>query len=151
MKDQYLLTIRLIERLHRRFLDVIKAELDRLGIEDINNVQTLILSNIGEEQLTVGELTARGYYLGSNVSYNVKKLVELGYLHHQRSTVDRRTVRISLTEKGKAVRDMISQLYERHMKSIDTVGGLGHPEFAGLNKSLGKLERFWTDQILYKL
>ena len=58
MKQSYLETIRLIERLHRRFLDVIKTELDRLGIEDINNVQTLILSNISNEQLTVGELTA---------------------------------------------------------------------------------------------
>ena len=90
MKQSYLETIRLIERLHRRFLDVIKTELDRLGIEDINNVQSLILSNISSEQLTVGELTARGYYLGSNVSYNVKKLVENGYLNQERSPHDRR-------------------------------------------------------------
>ena len=94
MKQSYLETIRLIERLHRRFLDVIKTELDRLGIEDINNVQTLILSNISNEQLTVGELTARGYYLGSNVSYNVKKLVENGYLNQERSPHDRRMTRV---------------------------------------------------------
>ena len=90
VKQSYLDTIRLIERLHRRFLDVIKTELDRLGVEDINNVQALILSNISNEQLTVGELTARGYYLGSNVSYNVKKLVENGYLNQERSPHDRR-------------------------------------------------------------
>ena len=151
LRPKYLEALALIERLHRRLLDVIKDEFDRKGRDDVNAVQALLLYNIGGKELTASELRARGYYLGSNVSYNVKKLVELGYLHHQRSTVDRRTVRISLTEKGKAVRDIISQLYERHMKSIDTVGGLGHPEFAGLNKSLGKLERFWTDQILYKL
>ena len=100
MKEQYLISIRLIERLHRRFLDVIKAELDRLGIEDINNVQTLILFNINEEQLTVGELTVRGYYLGSNVSYNVKKLVENDYLIQERSSHDRRMTRVRLSPKG---------------------------------------------------
>ena len=99
MKQSYLETIRLIERLHRRFLDVIKTELDRLGIEDINNVQTLILSNISNEQLTVGELTARGYYLGSNVSYNVKKLVENGYLNQERSPHDRRMTRVRVSER----------------------------------------------------
>lgn len=99
MKQSYLETIRLIERLHRRFLDVIKTELDRLGVEDINNVQTLILFNINEEQLTVGELTARGYYLGSNVSYNVKKLVENGYLQQERSPHDRRMTRVRLSER----------------------------------------------------
>ena len=100
MTEQYLISIRLIERLHRRFLDVIKAELDRLGIEDINNVQTLILFNINEEQLTVGELTVRGYYLGSNVSYNVKKLVENDYLIQERSAHDRRMTRVRLSQKG---------------------------------------------------
>ena len=84
MKQTYLELIQLIERLHRQFLEVVKAELDRLGFEDINNVQSLILANIGEEDLTVGELTYRGYYLGSNVSYNVKKLVENGYLMQER-------------------------------------------------------------------
>ena len=114
MKDQYLISIRLIERLHRRFLDVIKAELDRLGIEDINNVQTLILFNINEEQLTVGELTVRGYYLGSNVSYNVKKLVENDYLIQERSSHDRRMTRVRLSSKGLDLTARISELYQRN-------------------------------------
>ena len=80
MRQPYYDSILLIERLHRHFLEVLKTELDRLGIQDINNVQSLILYNIGDDELTVGELTARGYYLGSNVSYNVKKMVENGYL-----------------------------------------------------------------------
>ena len=79
MKETYFETIRLIERLHRQFLEVVKVELDRTGVVDINNIQALILSNIGKKELTVGELTNRGYYLGSNVSYNVKKMVEHGY------------------------------------------------------------------------
>src|SRR5882757_4621353 len=100
MKQVYLETILLIERLHRRFLDVVKSELDRLKIEDINNVQTLILYNINNEQLTIGELTNRGYYLGSNVSYNVKKLVENGFLIQEKSPHDKRSTRVKLSEKG---------------------------------------------------
>jgi DNA-binding MarR family transcriptional regulator len=74
VKDAYLQIIALIERLHREFLEVVKAELDRRAIRDLNNVQAMILFNIGEEELSVGELTIRGCYLGSNVSYNLKKL-----------------------------------------------------------------------------
>ena len=118
MKEQYLVSIRLIERLHRRFLDVIKAELDRLGIEDINNVQTLILFNINEEQLTVGELTVRGYYLGSNVSYNVKKLVENDYLIQERSSHDRRMTRVRLSQKGLDLTARIGELYRRNSDGL---------------------------------
>jgi DNA-binding MarR family transcriptional regulator len=151
VKDSYLVSIRLIERLHRRFLDVIKTELDRLGIEDINNVQTLILSNINGEQLTVGELTVRGYYLGSNVSYNVKKLVDLGFINHQRSRIDRRSVRVSLTPKGQSVAEVVGGLYERHIGSIEQVGGINTEEFKQMNRALQRLDRFWNDTIAYRM
>lgn len=151
LKPQYLEALTLVERLHRRLLDVIKDEFDREGRNDVNSVQALLLFNIGDSELTAGELRTRGYYLGSNVSYNLKKMVEGGYVHHQRSTVDRRAVRISLTEKGQEIRDIVEQLYQRHLRSIEKVGGLGADEFATLNRSLQKLERFWTDQILYRL
>src|ERR1700681_512133 len=105
VRPAYLEALRLVERLHRRLLDVIKDEFDRRGRSDVNSVQALLLYNISDKELTAGELRTRGYYLGSNVSYNLKKLVEMGYLHHQRSRVDRRSVRISLTDKGGEVRD----------------------------------------------
>jgi DNA-binding MarR family transcriptional regulator len=117
----------------------------------VNSVQALLLSNIGDSELTAGELRTRGYYLGSNVSYNLKKLVEMGYIHHQRSRMDRRSVRVSLTEKGKEVADIVNHLYDRHIRSIDQVGGIGAEDFHTLNRSLQRLERFWTDQILYRL
>jgi DNA-binding MarR family transcriptional regulator len=147
----YLEALTLVERLHRRLLDVIKDEFDRRGRSDINSVQALLLYNIGDKELTAGELRTRGYYLGSNVSYNLKKLVEMGYIHHQRSRMDRRSVRVSLTEKGGEVRDVVNHLYERHIRSIDQVGGIGSEDFRLLNRSLQRLERFWTDQILYRL
>jgi DNA-binding MarR family transcriptional regulator len=147
----YLEALTLVERLHRRLLDVIKDEFDRRGRSDINSVQALLLYNIGDKELTAGELRTRGYYLGSNVSYNLKKLVEMGYLDHQRSRVDRRSVRIRLTPQGQEVRRIVESLYEKHVKTIEQVGGISVDEFATLNKSLHRLERFWTDQILYRL
>src|ERR1700753_4281858 len=147
----YLEALTLVERLHRRLLDVIKDEFDRRGRSDVNSVQALLLYNIGDKELTAGELRTRGYYLGSNVSYNVKKLVEMGYLHHARSRLDRRSVRISLTPKGKEVHDIVSSLYDKHVTTVEQIGGISPEEFARLNQSLNRLERFWTDQIRFRL
>ena len=151
IRPVYLESLTLVERLHRRLLDVIKDEFDRRGRSDVNSVQALLLYNIGEKDLTAGELRTRGYYLGSNVSYNLKKLVEMGYLDHQRSRVDRRSVRIKLTDKGREVRDIVDMLYQKHIGTVTQVGGINSDEFATLNKSLQRLERFWTDQILYRM
>jgi DNA-binding MarR family transcriptional regulator len=150
VKDKYLQTTRLIERLHRRFLDVIKAELDRLGVEEVNNVQTLILFNINEDQLTVGELTARGFYLGSNVSYNVKKLVENGYLIQERSSHDRRMTRVRLSQKGLDLTARIDQLYQRNAQEIS--GRITSAEqLDQVNKVLQSLERYWSNQVSYAI
>jgi len=151
LKTPYLEALTLVERLHRRLLDVIKDEFDRRGRSDINSVQALLLFNIGDSELTAGELRSRGYYLGSNVSYNLKKLVEMDYLHHSRSRVDRRSVRISLTDKGREVQKIVEELYQKHVRTIEQVGGIGTGDLQVLNKALQRLERFWTDQILYRL
>lgn len=151
IKPLYLEALTLVERLHRRLLDVIKDEFDREGRADVNSVQALLLFNIGDAELTAGELRTRGYYLGSNVSYNLKKLVDMGFIHHQRSRTDRRSVRVSLTPKGKDVAQKVNALYERHMLSVEQVGEIGPDDFKVLNRSLRRLERFWTDQILYRL
>jgi DNA-binding MarR family transcriptional regulator len=146
MKQLYTETILLVERLHRRFLDVINTELERLRIDDINNVQTLILYNISTEQLTIGELTNRGYYLGSNVSYNVKKLVENKYLLQEKAPHDKRSVRIKLSEKGLKLCQQIDALYERNVEALKN----SDPTVADLqrtNDALSRLERFWTDYI----
>jgi DNA-binding MarR family transcriptional regulator len=151
IKGRYLESLQLVERVHRRLLDVIKDEFDRRGRDDVNAVQALLLFNIGDAELTAGELRTRGFYMGSNVSYNLKKLVDLGYMNHQRSRIDRRAVRVSLTDKGQEIADVVAALFDRHVKSIDKVGGLTLDEFAMLNKSLLRLDRFWNDSILYRL
>ena len=147
-KGLYLEALQLIERLHRQFLDVIKAELDRLGIKDCNNVQALILYNIGGAEMTVGELTSRGYYLGSNVTYNLKKLVENGFVDQERSTHDRRSVRIQLSEKGQALHASMDELYRQHVLAL-TEGDIDPDALAGINQSLKTMERFWADQLRF--
>src|SRR6056297_2513751 len=145
----YLESLALVERLHRLLLDVVKDEFERLGLLDINAVQALLLFNIGENEVTAGELKTRGYYQGSNVSYNLKKLVETGYMHHQRCEIDRRSVRVRLTEKGRNIRDVVAQLFERHAEGLESKGVLGHDGIDQIAISLRRVERYWTDQIRY--
>ena len=145
----YLDTLSMVERLHRLLLDVIKDEFERLGFLDINSVQALLLFNIGDNEVTAGELKSRGYYQGSNVSYNLKKLVETGYMHHKRCEIDRRAVRVKLTEKGHEIRQTVGALFERHAKGMLERDVLEHDTIRSINGSLHKVERYWTDQIRY--
>lgn len=151
IKHKYLEALTLIERLHRRLLDVIKDDFERTGEKEVNPVQALLLFNISDAELTAGELKTRGHYQGSNVSYNLKKLVEAGYVNHERSSNDKRSVRISLTDKGQEIRRRVDALYNRQLQAVEEVVGLSADEFERINKALTRLERYWTDQILYRL
>jgi DNA-binding MarR family transcriptional regulator len=142
MTNGYLEVISLVERLHRHFLEVVKLELDGLQVHDINNVQGLMLFNIGDAEMTVGELTLRGCYLGSNVSYNVKKMVENGYLMQERSIHDRRSIHVKLTDKGRALRDQLSGMHRRHVEMLSATA-ITDDDLQNVNVTLKRLERFW--------
>lgn len=143
----YLETLSLIERLHRLLLDTIKDELDRLDRLDLNPVQALLLFNIGTRVVTAGELKNRGYYQGSNVSYNLKKLVELGYIDHQRCEIDRRSVRVRLTESGVGIHRIVTRLFQRHADELGGTDRLRPRGISGMNRDLRSVERYWTDAI----
>lgn len=145
----YLETLALVERLHRLLLDVIKDEFERIGQFDVNAVQALLLFNIGHKVMTAGELKSRGYYQGSNVSYNLKKLVEAGYIDHQRSDIDRRSVRIRLTARGKEVHHTVTELFRRHAEDIIAGERLRAEGIEGMNNDLRSVERYWTEEIRY--
>lgn len=145
----YLDSLALVERLHRLLLDVIKDEFERVGVLEINAVQALLLFNIGDNEVTAGELKSRGYYQGSNVSYNLKKLVEMGYMHHQRCEIDRRSVRVRLTMTGREIRDVVAALFERHAEGLMSKGVLGPDGIEHITHSLRRVERYWADQIRY--
>ncbi|MGD9866266.1 MAG: MarR family winged helix-turn-helix transcriptional regulator [Pseudodonghicola sp.] len=145
----YLESLALVERLHRLLLDVIKDEFERIGVLEINAVQGLLLFNIGDNEVTAGELKSRGYYQGSNVSYNLKKLVEMGYMHHQRCEIDRRSVRVRLTQQGRDIRDVVATLFARHAEGMEERGVVSATGIEEMTSTLKRMERYWTDQIRY--
>lgn len=150
-RADYLELLQRVERLHRQLLDVVKDELDREQLRDLTSVQALLIYNIGDQVLTAGELKSRGHYLGSNVSYNLKKLVDLGFVNQERSNNDRRTVRISLTETGRDVSERLSSLFARQSHALEPSGGLNTETVEATNVALDRLERFWTDHIRFRL
>lgn len=147
--DSYLDALNLVERLHRLLLDVIKDEFERVGLLEINPVQALLLFNVGDNEVTAGELKSRGYYQGSNVSYNLKKLVDAGYMHHERSALDRRSVRVRLTEKGRNVHLLVSKLFKTHANGLTERGVLDQQGVEDITTALRRVERYWADQIRY--
>lgn len=149
MLPRYLESLSLVERLHRLLLDVIKDEFERLAVLDINAVQALLLFNVADNEVTAGELKSRGYYQGSNVSYNLKKLVENGYMHHTRCEIDRRSVRVRLTQRGQDIRLVIADLFVRHAAGLVAKGVIDNDELDRINAALKRMERYWTDNIRY--
>lgn len=149
LKNFYIDMLTYIERLHRLLLDVIKVELDQRNIIEINSVQALLIYNIGSMELTAGELKTRGYYQGSNVSYNLKKLVDTNYINYERSHIDRRSVRIKLTDKGVEIAQIIQDMYHRHTEKIIEKRLIDIPGIEDICLICKDFERFWTDNIRY--
>jgi len=148
-KLDFLECLRLIERLHRRMLDIVKHRLDSTGMTDINSVQALLLYNIGDHEMTAGDLKNRGYYLGSNVSYNLKKLVESGYINQERSEHDRRALRIWLSDKGKKVCNLVGELFDENLSIVQDKNIFSDEGIKELRDSLRSLENFWSEVLRF--
>ncbi len=138
---------RQIERMHRRFLDVVRLELGKTGVRDISPVQVLMLSNIGKESISVRDLIERGYYLGSNASYNLKQLVDCGYVDRIASKQDRRSALLKITAKGEDVLQKLGELEKKWAVPL-----LKEENAAPLKTThalLRELERCWSDAVRY--
>lgn len=144
-------SLTLVERLHRQLLDVVKDELDRGGHEDLTPVQALLVYNIGQEEWSAGELRSKGCYLGSNVSYNLKKLHDLKYVESKKSAHDKRQIKLRLTANGLSVRSQLDSLFNRHASIALPVGGIETSALEAASKTLSRLERFWIDQIRFRV
>ena len=149
--SEYRRALSLVERLHRQLLDVVNDDLDRAGHDDLTPVQALLIFNIGDAEWSAGELKSRGFYLGSNVSYNLKKLHELGYVESGKSLYDKRQIRLRLTQAGSDLRKQLDTMFQRHAATLSPVGGVESPDLVSSNKTLTRLERFWADQIRFRL
>ncbi|MBU2956549.1 winged helix DNA-binding protein [Paracoccus sp. 1_MG-2023] len=149
MTEAYLESLQILERMHRLMLDLIKDEFERLRRADLTPVQAMILYNLGSAEVTAGELRSRGMYQGSNVSYNLKKLVAMGYVHHERCDMDRRSVRVRLTPEGQEVRNAVHAMFLRHAEGLAMSGVLEDPPLDQVNLQSRRIERFWSEQIRY--
>lgn len=139
---------RLIERMHRRFLDVVRIELTRAGFQDVSPVQAMMLANIGEEEMSVRDLIERGYYLGSNASYNLKNLVDGGYVERQTSSRDRRSALLKISAKGKTILDCLKKLNTQMADPLLKNEGEA-AELESTWRTLRRLERRWSDSVRY--
>jgi DNA-binding MarR family transcriptional regulator len=142
LKGRYLETVQLMERLHKQFLELVQAELGTGESGDINSVQAMIVHAIGAEEVLVGDVIQRGYYLGTNVSYNVRKLVEAGYLTQERSRHDRRALKLRLTPKGLELCERLDRLFETHIRELE--GSAMFDELAHATRVLKDLSSFWA-------
>lgn len=144
--DAYVLLTRLIERLHRRHLDVLRFELDRLGIANISAAQVLMLTKIKDQSISVRDLVERGYYLGSNASYNIKQLVDSGLVEQERSLHDRRSIRVRLSDKGKELCARVAEAEEHHAQALGT-SAEDRKALEGASQLLRRLEIAWADYL----
>lgn len=118
MKQHYYNVFVMMEKMHRLFLDVIRVYLCKKNVRDINNVQALLIYNIGHQKLTVGDLTSQGYYLGTNVSYNLRKTIENGYVIQTPCSYDRRSSEVNLSEKGLELLKVMGEIFEEHTTKL---------------------------------
>lgn len=145
---EHLDLVRLVERVHRRFLDLFRIDLTRLGTEDLSPSQVMMLFTIGDDELTVRDLVERGYYQGSNASYNLKRLVNAGYVERNASLRDRRSARIKLSEKGRSLCELVRKIdkayqdlvasNEQDMRDLETTF-----------RTLRRLEDVWSSALRY--
>ena len=138
---------RLIERMHRRFLDVVRLEMWREDVRDISPVQIMMLSNIGDEDISVRDLIERGYYLGSNASYNLKQLVDGGYVERRTSKRDRRSAHLRVTDKGQEVLKKLAALETRWAEPI--LNAENKEAIETTHMILRRLERCWSDAVRF--
>ncbi|MCK5296128.1 MAG: MarR family transcriptional regulator [Alphaproteobacteria bacterium] len=148
MIEAYSEILGLVERLHRHFLDVLRVELRNIGVDDINAVQALLLVNIGSEEVVIRDLKDRGYYHGSNVSYNIKKLTQAGYIVQEKSVQDKRAICLRLTEKGLKLCESMSELQQYIAEQIDTAPD-SKVKFRNASETLECLERTFTNYVRY--
>ncbi len=139
---------RVIERAHRRYLDLLRVELIRLGIDDISPAQVMLLFTIGPDELSVRDLLERGHYLGSNASYNLKQLVDSGYVDRAHSQRDRRAARLKLADKGQFLCQKIRDLDECYHRQVARDEQEAR-ELTSAFHLLRRLELVWTTTMRY--
>lgn len=118
MDKSYFDLICSIERLNKLVADSVDAELGKMGLDEVSAVQALLLYKIGDQTMPIGEISSRGYYLGTNISYNLKKLIKAGYIKQTEADYDKRSSIIELTDKGLGFCDLLKKAFATHINTV---------------------------------
>lgn len=146
-KELFVESIALLEHLHQKLHDMLHFVLEGAGVTDLTPVQALLIYNLGEHEIMTGELRTRGFYLGSNVSYNLKKLVSLGYIAQEKHAHDKRSIRVSLTARGHKVRKIMSELYDAQIQKMIEDCPLEFEDLRASAKVMDVWNQFWAKEL----
>jgi len=145
--SQFIRAVGLIDRLQAKHHEIIARMLEARNLTELTAVQAVMLYNLGDREIMAGEMRSRGIYLGSNVSYNLKKLVGLGYLEQRPSPHDKRASHVRLTEKGKAIHDLVGQTYAAHVQKILATCPIDFQDVINLENILQVVDQFWSQEL----
>lgn len=146
MKDNYFKTIVMIEHLHRLSLQVVKSELNKMKISDINNIQCFILYHLGMQEIIIADMINRGYYLGKNVSYNLKNMIKNGYVVKETKYNDNRSRSVKLSTKGIKLHKKLENLFIMQSKDFYSKC-MNKEDLDKFDNMLFKIENFFLDNI----
>ena len=77
------------------------------------------------------------------MSYNVKKMVENGYLIQERSPHDRRSFHVHAAEKGVEIYRNLSALFDAHAGELAN-NRFDKESLEAANATLNRLQQFWS-------
>ena len=110
--NKYIEAIHLCEKITQDFEELSQNILYSSGIEDLNATQAILLYKISlyKGNISPKEIGSKRYYNGTNVTYNLNKLKNKGYLEEKKSDIDKRKKNINITKKS----DKIISLFDSH-------------------------------------
>lgn len=146
MTADYIKLVRLVDRAHRQFMELVQVELTkRLQEPAITPVQAMILMNLADQEMTVGEFTQRGCYLGTKISHHLDKMLESGHIERRKSDNDKRLILVRATEKGRLLQDRLSAAFAAHAERMTRQTSLQDDRLPELVSSLSAARDFWAE------
>lgn len=136
------LTIYLIARIREKANRLISDEISRRNLKGIAPSHgDIMLGLFKNAELTMKELAEYIDRDKSTVTYLVNKLIQLGYVEKKPGIHDRRKSLISLTERGRELRDDIIEISEKLLARV--FKSLSDEERDALNELLTRIHENW--------
>ncbi len=133
-----------IVQAQKSFLELIEHELKLINEENLSAVQALIILNIGDNDVSLGDLVLKRGYSGSNASYNIKKIANEGYIEQIPSPHDKRSLILRLTNKGTDVFKKLKSAIDKHSQKLEHVV-FDRVNYSRVSKFLREISNYWRN------